>query len=857
MKKLLLLLLMLYSGVQAQTINLSDYAKKSDFDKLTTKVDRQQKTIDSLIAILNGVKPPVALKKCAKGPTIVEIKNVTSKGFDVQFDADSVFNMKYMVTGAKVYIDSIKPTKNTFAVIFPTQFPNGTYTFSIEGINCSGSNSRIFTIAGGVDPPSTADCKKQPTFKINGFTNEAATIQFDADGLKTLTLSLVQGTETIKTISYNPDVNTLFFPFGKVIPAGNYKIKLTPVSCTAEPRNQEFSIKNQDTGEVDPPIETDPGAADYKLITKGMRDHISITRRTVGDIDFITDNTANDLHENYQYRYIVGADIVLQPNPLKDYAVARNNGFRVVKFLSKVGISSINEWPGQGQDGSVPGGYYKNDAGQSFVYNASAGVESGFFGGSQSGFVNHIPANFNPGLQMPQWADISPEARLPKDRFFILSRGDWSIDQVTKKGITHVRHHEIPRPNGDETLAFQLRLQGKTYSDVPLSTTIFGGKPSDHPTPEEVQRMIDLHQYPDALHIGETMEQSHAIDPSKTWLKDFNEGFVSNQRKLFDSKGIKSLNCFNYFQFWPPSYHLGQVSAETSKRLFRLLPDEMPYSNFSPGAPLSTTNLIVEAVYLDAPDIQQKQPLDLAFKLMLFEHMGYDGGVFLAPEHEWRPNNFFENSYPEGKYFNQAKIPLDPNTIITSVFFSQVFGKVFVQWGGGAKINEGRIFNPLTPEPTYWLQNGSGEMKSSYRNPDPNAERYMQWIASPDFPYARRGAGYYGYNAGADLCRFGLQVYLDTWGQIPEDGSVNFLTFRIDDGDWIKVANTYADDIIDAYVRKGGFVHSIHKGGKIAWYYINPYADNLWHNLEVRFPNGRTVKNRVAGNGIHAKIESL
>jgi len=848
MKKLLFLLLLLSAGVQAQVIDLSGYAKKSDIQSLENRI----KVLESG----SIVNPPLIVKKgCKRGPTIVDIRNITSNGFEVQFDADSVTNIKYMTTGAKVYIDSIKPTKNTFAVVFPTQFPNGTYTFSIEGLNCNGSNSRLFTIAGGVDPPSAANCEVQPTFKINGYTDQAATIQFDARKLEVLTLKVIQGSTVLKSTTYKPDVNTLFFPFDQTLPAGNYQITLTPVSCTAEIVTQDFTIKKEDTGTVTPPVVTDPGSAEYKWITNSMPDHMSVTRSTSGEYDLITDNTANPLQPNYKYYYLVGSELISQSTPLKNYAVPRNNGFRVVKFNKKNTTLTMNEWPGQGEQEN---GYYKNDAGQSFQYNATAAVTTGFYGGSQSGFVNHIPASFKPETQMPQWADISPEAQLPNGRFFVLSRSDWPIDQVLKKGVTHIRHNEIPRPNGDETMAFQLRLQGKTYSDVPLSTTIFGGRPSDNPTKEEVQRMIDLHQYADALHIGETMEQSHAINPGSNWLKDFNAGFVANQKKLFDAKGIKSLNCFNYFQFWPPSYHLGQVGIDVSKRLFRQSPSEMPYSNFSPGAPLSSTNLIVEAVYLGAPDIQQSQPLDLAFKLMLFDHMGYTGGVFLAGEHEWRPNNFFEYVYPEGKYYSQGKIPLDPNTIITSAFLSQVYGKVFVQWGGTGKVNAGRIFDSRTPEPTYYKPNGSTELKGSYRNPDQNADRYSWWLTNREFPYAKiPGPGYYGYNAGTDLCRFGLQVYLDTWFKIPEDGSKNFLSYRIDGGEWIEAENQFADDIINAFDYKRGYVHSIHKNGQIAWYYLNSYGDNKWHDLEVRFPNGRISRTRVAGNGIHAKIESL
>lgn len=245
----------------AQIIDLSGYAKKSDLQSIENRI----KALES-----GTVNPPAELEDCKPNPTISgDITNISSKGLTFKFNANGLTNMKYMITGSKVYIDSIKPTKNTVDVVFPTTFPNGTYTLSIEGINCKGSNSRTFTIAGGVDPPSSADCKKQPTFKINGFTNQAATIQFDADGLKTLTLSLVQGTETIKSTTYNPDVNTLYFPFGKVIAAGNYKITLTAVSCNAEVKAQEFTIKDEDTGVITPPDEN-PGIPKFSVTPKRL-----------------------------------------------------------------------------------------------------------------------------------------------------------------------------------------------------------------------------------------------------------------------------------------------------------------------------------------------------------------------------------------------------------------------------------------------------------------------------------------------------------------------------------------------------------------------------------------------------------
>ena len=98
-------------------------------------------------------------------------------------------------------------------------------------------------------------------------------------------------------------------------------------------------------------------------------------------------------------------------------------------------------------------------------------------------------------------------------------------------------------------------------------------------------------------------------------------------------------------------------------------------------------------------------------------------------------------------------------------------------------------------------------------------------------------------------------MYADTWGQIGDNGTQNFLSFRIDGGAWTEAVNRDADDMVNARSQKRGLVDSIHNNREIAWYFVNPFADNPWHTLDVRFPNGKVVTNRVAGNGIHIKRE--
>lgn len=652
----------------------------------------------------------------------------------------------------------------------------------------------------------------------------------------------------------------IFFVIGAVIIYIIVRQKRTTTTTPGTGTNTGNSgTKTGTDGTISPPDNTDPGSVNLKIITTGMDEHMRITRTTDGDLDYITDNTANGLLPNYERLYMVGAKVIRQDAPLSNYPVARNAGFRILKFNVKKGIQSMNQWPGQGE---ADNGYYQHDAGQSFDYNVTAAVQTAVYGGAQSGFENSIPANYDPTLEMPQWADIAPDLRLPKGHFFVLSRTDWTMDQVIKKGVTHIRHHEIPRPGGDESQAVQMKEAGLTYDDVPTSFTIFGNPLPNNPNDAQVDAMIARYSFLcDALKIGETMEQQHAIPPESPWLKRFYDGIRAIQKTKFIDKGIPALVCYNYFQFWPTTYHLGQVDASVSKENFRKPLEQLEHTNFSPGGSLSGTNLIMEAVYLGAPDIQQGQVFDLGYKLKLFKRMGYESGVFLAGEHEWRPNNMFLSQYPDGKYYSKGKIPLDPNTLITSTIFSQIYGKVFVQWGGVGKSNGGRIVNKFTFEPTYWKENGASVYKTSSVNPNYNNGAngdVFPYQSHPDFPHQiPGGVGYYGYNGNTDLCRFALQMYADTWGQIGDDGTLNFLSFRIDNGVWIEAVNRDADDMVNAHAEKRGLVDSIHKNGRIAWYFVNPFADNLWHDLDVRFPNGRVVRTRVAGNGTHIKLENM
>lgn len=843
--------------------SMASIAQKINVDvTLPDSIAGKQWVIDQIRNAVAGEQPP-AVNPCKAGPELKGVSNVSAIGLNGEFHGIDVARIKWAIldaSGKEVRYGDAKPEDNKPRIQFEP-LPPGNYTLTFRGSSCS---SKIFTYPftiPGETGPVLKDCEKLPTIDKISASQGVATVVFDAKDLKTLTLTMLNTTGgSIKSVTYNPQSNTLSFPYAGQSP-GPYQMRLTPVSCKAEPHVKSFTIKaagdpDESTGVIPPvvvdPPATDPGNYNYSIVTKGHDDHLKLTVTKSGSVNLLNDLSSPPLADGYEYRYMINADLIKQSTPLKDYVFAGHNPLRVIKFQTKKGLETLNKWSDTPQEG----GYYDHQAGQSFYPNVTAGLQTGVFQGPQekAGFLNHIPQNYDPSLQAPQWADIMPDLQLSKGRVFFLNRGEWSMDQVMKKGITHISHHQIPRPGGDESLAMQLKDQGITYNDVPTMISIFelGDNGVDKwvdgyntrywqkglPTREWAIQQAKRYTWVDNLWIGETMEGSVFMPAEKDFWFDFYKGIGEQQYAKFDSKGIKSYRCHNYFMFWPSPYHLGQSKREDLKALLRKTPAEMPRTNFSPGGSLSSTNLIVEAVYLNAPDIQNGSIYDAIYKLNVFKALGYEGGIFPAGVHEWKPNNYVEYRYPDGKWYNNEKIPIDPNSLISYAFLSQVYGKVFVEWGGGAKITT-RDFSQDWATGA-WYPNGSNSPTDIH-----------------GFPHKTGTNNYYfGYNASTDLSRFGEQVWADSWGKC-EDGETQYLEFRIDGGDWVKAQNAYADDIVDAYFDKRGFVYSIRKGGKIAWFYLNTFADNRLHTIDVIFPNGKAVSQQVAGNGIHAKIQDL
>ncbi|MDQ6482235.1 hypothetical protein [Dyadobacter sp. LHD-138] len=252
MKKLLLLLLLLSAGVQAQVTSGKDtLATQSWVRKFFNP---------------GGVIVDPGAPKCEKHPTIDAIFDVTATTAKVRFDAVGLteFQLSFQATDGKeiTYQRFKDPKSNTVQITFAKQ-PIGTYQVELIPISCKSEKKndvKQFRLTDGGESPPASDCKPYSIAEIKNISNVGITVKFAATGLTKLTLTLLSSSDApIKSITYEPKQDELYFPFNvgssTILPSGNYKIRLTPVSCNGQPTVEPFTIKANESGEATPPDE--------------------------------------------------------------------------------------------------------------------------------------------------------------------------------------------------------------------------------------------------------------------------------------------------------------------------------------------------------------------------------------------------------------------------------------------------------------------------------------------------------------------------------------------------------------------------------------------------------------------------
>ncbi|WP_439585402.1 hypothetical protein [Dyadobacter bucti] len=704
---------------------------------------------------------------------------------------------------------------------------------------------------GGLHPAGEADfsgsgmppCKGGPELlAISGISSNALTAVFFGEDVYEISWKIMDSaSKIIRSGDIKPTANELGISFD-ALPVGRYILAFKGKSCASAESKKTFAISEN--------IVSSPGArsagSGRKIITQGFPDHmdISVSGRPG---DWVIDDFAQPfLEKGYEFRYMVNAHLFTQNVPLTNYRFQSDGPLRIWKMKTKIGLESVNKWSDRENNY-----YYSTTAGVPFSYNSSAAIHTSVLGNAQAGprtsFAQIVPQEYNPRYQGTQWADFAPDMKLPAGNFWVASLGEWSIDLLRRKGVTHFSHFQLPWKNPGEVA--RLKDAGQTYNDVPRIEHFMH---LSEQGPDKWQDGYNLKYWPngplneneaikkaneadisDAIWITETLEGNSTMPQDKDMWRHFYRRLRERYEERFGKRNIPYLICHNYFQFWPGSVSLSS-GRQASKNLMRLPLSELPTKNFTPGGTLQSTNLIMEAVYLNAPDIQNEAVYQSLFRMELIKKMGYKAGVFLFGVHEWFPNNFYQYNYEDGKYFNRDKIPLDPNTIIAYAFLSQIYGNLYVEWGGSGK-NSGRDFD-LQWSSGLWYPNAASKPQEGFPH------------------YLKPGGKHYnGYTGSPDLSYFGIKLFNNTFGKV-HGGQKEYLKFRIDGGKWLQPSQDLADEIVDAFHDQRGFVLSQTKDSKTAWFYINSFADNLEHRIEVELPDGRIVEDIVAANGIHAAL---
>ncbi|PWJ55561.1 hypothetical protein CLV98_11337 [Dyadobacter jejuensis] len=620
---------------------------------------------------------------------------------------------------------------------------------------------------------------------------------------------------------------------------GKYRLVLSATTC--EGKSEKYFTIPHDDATKNSRLQASNRP---QWITKGMDEHLDL--RITGEPGnwLLEDFSSPALEDGYEFRYMINSDLVKQSTPLHQYPYQSDSPIRVWKMKTKTGLESVNRWSDK-----VMNYFFSTDAGKTFSYNVTAGIYTGIFPkGPSKEFIDPIPDGYDPNLKTSQWADLLPPFKLPKGHVFFVNRGEWPVNTMLSQGVTHISHFQLPWEDINEV--HRLKQAGLTYFDVQRLENFLQLKPTNGPDDyskgynkrwwphgpfdqqTSIQKANEI-QALDAVWIGETLENASWIQQDVPMWGWFYKRLRERYEAEFGSRDIPYYICHNYFQL---NRDLITKGREKAKRIIRQPESESGLGVYLKGGTLTSTNLITTSVYLGAPDDQVGSVYKDIYDMILNKSMGYEAGIFLAGFHEWKPNNLFAYHYPEGTFYTYSKLPLDPNVIINYAFLSQVYGKVFVEWGGAGKQTR-RDFSPQWAK-GLWFPDGTHSPQEG-------------------FPYYSKDDGYYsGYNASIDLSAFGIRLYTESFGRLQGNaGSRQYLPFRIDKGPWIQPAQEAADEVVDAYYDRRGFVYSQSKGGKTAWFYLNSFADNKKHLLEVKLPNGRIESRTVAGNSVHVTIE--
>jgi len=252
-------------------------------------------------------------------------------------------------------------------------------------------------------------------------------------------------------------------------------------------------------------------------------------------------------------------------------------------------------------------------------------------------------------------------------------------------------------------------------------------------------------------------------------------------------------------------------------------------------------NLHVVGWYKNPPD-NRDFVYQQIFQMEVARREGLTSGIFLFPVHEYLPgfSNQIELEEPAGRFSRSEKAPLSPSDLLLAPFLAFEYGDIYVVWDTDYKKSE----NPAD------IRRSEGKGGSDVWEPAAGGPKEFPYGsgAGPEFPAAYAQWVY-------DLTHWGVLQYARTAAVA---GERVYAAFRLDGGPWIE-PQTDGSDVLYAWDAKRGIASFRSKGAAACVWYVNPYADNRRHTIEIRHPTkpGVTWRGTVAGDGLHVALVRL
>ncbi|KAA0992783.1 hypothetical protein [Dyadobacter aurulentus] len=469
-----------------------------------------------------------------------------------------------------------------------------------------------------------------------------------------------------------------------------------------------------------------------------------------------------------------------------------------------------------------------------------------------------VPDQYNPTTQIHQWGDIMPAFQLPSDKIFRLTKGkEWNHQQVLSRGLTHLAHNDF---HGiDAGTIQQLKDQGKTFHDVPITPELFGigaSGPNEWvgDYPNNYNRLFFPNGLPDynqgfaygqgcdishRIIVGETMENTHYTNPAGQHWAGYYDAKAPRLDARFGAGNWRMAHDYMFVKIGPDWYY---ITEQQAKNYFRN-PNTAPGSENLNNS-LKHCNMYGHGVYLGGMDRDKRAVYALALQARFYKAVNRHCIAYFAHDREWMPNMKHGQIRPEGILYMEQKIPVGDSVTAGIVVAGLHFGDGFSGWGGSGKVTNKiwsthwfrELFNG-----SFWVKNGESQTRS-----------WESWpYLSGDMSYTT-----VSWQSNNDMASFAAYAYAATLGQV-YGGTRKAAKYKVGNGAFYNPVNTFEDDLCHAAANKKPICETVMKNGKEAIFFIDPCSDNKRKTVTVIGQSGATYTFEACGDMPHLSIANL